>query len=113
MSGDNVLLKIVSIILEPPSSERVVKAFSIIREMIKLDAAVSIYLLGDGIYCGIKGMNLEIINSDNLQVFANKDDLEARGIQEDLLSKRVKCQNNSIEKMIVDIMEQADRIICF
>lgn len=113
MSGDNVLSKIIFIILEPPSSERVVKAFSIMREMINPDAEVSIYLLGDGVYCGVKGVNLEIINSDNLQVFVNKEDIEARGIQNALLLEKVQCQNNSIEKMIVDIMENADRILCF
>ncbi|MEM3587653.1 MAG: DsrH/TusB family sulfur metabolism protein [Candidatus Jordarchaeaceae archaeon] len=107
------MLKIVFIILEPPSSDRAIKAFSMIREMIKRDADVSIYLLGDGVYCGMKGVNLEIINSDNLRVFVNKEDIEARGILDDLLLEKVQCQNNSIERMIVDVMENADRILCF
>ncbi|MGQ9721868.1 MAG: DsrH/TusB family sulfur metabolism protein [Candidatus Jordarchaeum sp.] len=105
--------KIVSIIIAPPISERVVKAFNIINEMIRTDANIFIYLIGDGVYCGIKGMNLSTIDSGRIQVFASKEDLEARGIQEDLLSKDVKCQYDLIEKMIVDIMESADRILCF
>jgi len=111
--GGSVLLKVVSIIMDPPISERVEKAFDLISEIIRTDASVTVYLIGDGVYCGMRGMNLETIDSEHIQVFASKEDLEARGIQEDLLTKRVKCQYNLVEKMVVDIMESADRILCF
>ncbi|MBS7249893.1 MAG: hypothetical protein KIH08_04775 [Candidatus Freyarchaeota archaeon] len=107
------MLNVVSIIMNPPISERVAKAFIIINEMIRAEANVTIYLIGDGVYCGMKGMSLENISSESIRVLASKEDLEARGIQEDLLSQKVKCQYDLIGKMIVDIMESADRILCF
>lgn len=107
------MLKVVSIIIDPPLSERVAKAFDIINEIIRTDANVTVYLIGDGVYCGMRGMTLETIDSERIQVFASKEDLEARGVQEDLLSKRLRCQYDLIGKMIVDIMESADRILCF
>jgi len=104
-------LKIVTIIIDSPGSERAKNALSIVEEASKLGATVSLYLLGNGVYLGTKGF-LERVEP-GVEVYAREEDLEARGIRGDLLSERVRHPPNVLDRMIHEIMEEADRVLCF
>ena len=80
---------------------------------------VSIYLLGNGVYCFRKGFSksetvMDILKDSNksFKIFACLDDLKARGIIVNSLIKDVE-PFITYDEMVVDIMENTDQILSF
>ena len=76
---------------------------------------ISIYLVGNGVYCARKNH----VASDKLKkllqgskIYAKNNDLEARGIKEENLIEGIIpfCQ---YDQMVVDVMENFDQILSF
>lgn len=88
--------------------------FGTFTELLKLYIAgndVSIYLLGNGVYCSRENLEgeLEYIFK-NSQVYAYKNDIEARGIPRNHLKKEV-ILFEDYEEMVKNIMENLDQVI--
>jgi sulfur relay protein TusB/DsrH len=80
---------------------------------------VTIYLLGNGVYCFIAKHSkshavMSILNDSNntSKIYACLDDLKARGISVDRLTKDVDSFV-SYDEMVIDIMENLDQILSF
>jgi sulfur relay protein TusB/DsrH len=78
---------------------------------------VTIYLLGNGVYCVIakhsKFQTLtNILKTSNTNVYACLDDLKARGISVSSISKDVNSFV-SYDEMVIDIMENLDQVFSF
>jgi sulfur relay protein TusB/DsrH len=76
---------------------------------------VSIYLLGNGVYCGREGHSesktiKEILT--NSRIYTCLDDIKARGISDNHLINGVKTFE-SYDDMVIDIMENMDQVMCF
>lgn len=76
---------------------------------------ISIYLLGNGVFCARKGhLNEEKIKKilEKSKIYANSDDLKARGIKkEDIIDEIVPIYNYDV--LVVDVMEKFDQILSF
>ncbi|MDI6643539.1 MAG: DsrH/TusB family sulfur metabolism protein [Methanobacteriaceae archaeon] len=72
---------------------------------------VSIYLIGNGVYCARKksDSNIGRIFKES-NVYAYKHDLEARGIHQNQLNKRI-ILFEDYEKMVTDVMENFHQVI--
>lgn len=80
---------------------------------------VSIYLLGNGVYCFREGyskseMVMDILKDSNksFKIYASLDDLNARGIIVKNLIKDVETIL-TYDEMVVDMMENVDQILSF
>jgi len=76
---------------------------------------VTIYMIGNGVFCARKGhMNEDkILNLlENSLIYANSNDLNARGIKEDDLIDGIKIIQG-YDGLVVEIMEEFDQILSF
>lgn len=76
---------------------------------------ISIYLLGNGVFCARKGHSNQgkIENLiEKARIYANSDDLMARGISEDKLIEGI-TSISGYDGLVVDIMENFDQILSF
>lgn len=76
---------------------------------------VTIYMIGNGVFCARKGHLNEdkILNLlENSLIYANLNDLNARGIKEDDLMDGIKIIQG-YDGLVVDIMEKFDQILSF
>ncbi|MBS7247919.1 MAG: DsrE family protein [Candidatus Freyarchaeota archaeon] len=103
-------MKVVIVVLDPPSSDRARKIMGLLEELAGLGTEVSVYFLGDGVYWGIKGCLDRFANS-RAEFFVEEGDLEARGIQREILSERVNIVSEIVERLVYEIMERAERVI--
>ena len=75
---------------------------------------ITIYLIGNGVYCARKGhksgLLLKIIK--NSRVNALRQDLTARGIRDDQLMEGVESMG-SYDEMVHEIMEKLDQVLSF
>ncbi|MBS7287352.1 MAG: hypothetical protein KIH01_01010 [Candidatus Freyarchaeota archaeon] len=103
-------MRFVVVVLEPPSSDRTRKIVSLLEELVELGADVSVYFLGDGVYWVVKGC-LDRVADGGLKFFAGEGDLEARGIMGELLSEKVKILPDVIDKLVEEVMEEAEMVL--
>lgn len=80
---------------------------------------ISIYLIGNGVYCFRKGhpkasvvMNLLHESNKTSKIYACLDDLKARGIRIESLKEGVEPFND-YDEMVIDIMENMDQVLSF
>jgi tRNA 2-thiouridine synthesizing protein B len=80
---------------------------------------VSIYLLGNGVYCFREGysksemlMDTLMASNNSFKIYACLDDLNARGITVKNLIKDVETIK-TYDEMVVDMMENVDQILSF
>lgn len=80
---------------------------------------ISIYLIGNGVYSFRKGhpkasviMKLLDESDKTSKIFACVDDLKARGIKINSLTKGVKPFDN-YDEMVLDVMENMDQVLSF
>jgi len=76
---------------------------------------VAVYLIGDGVFCAIgKYPSPKLIGllSDGGEIYARKEDLEARGLLSRVLTG-VEIPFDFYDKLIEDVMERADRVMSF
>lgn len=75
---------------------------------------LTIYLIGNGVYCGRKGhrsgLSPHII--ENSRVKALRNDLTARGIRDDQLMGGVEIMQG-YDEMVHEIMEELDQVLSF
>lgn len=76
---------------------------------------ISIYLLGNGVFCARKGHSKQD-EIENLigcaKIYANSSDLMARGISEENLIEGIKSISG-YDGLVVDIMENFDQVLSF
>jgi len=76
---------------------------------------VAVYLIGDGVFCAIgvhPSSKLSGLLSNGGEVYARKEDLEARGLLSRVLTG-VEMLFDFYDKLIEDVMERADRVMSF
>jgi len=76
---------------------------------------VAFYLAGDGVFCAIgkhPSSKLSDLLSNGGEIYARKEDLEARGLLSQVLAG-VEIPSDFYDKLIEDVMEGADRVISF
>jgi len=75
---------------------------------------ITIYLIGNGVYCariGHKsGLSIKIIKNSRVKVM--RQDLSARGIEEEQLMEGVESMG-SYDEMVHEIMEEFDQVLSF
>lgn len=101
----------IGFILTKNSSEEGFKTFIELSKLYIKTNHVSIYLIGNGVYCARKNSDSNvgrIFKESN--VYAYKNDLEARGIHENQLKKRI-ILFEDYEKMVTDVMRNFQQVI--
>jgi len=76
---------------------------------------VAVYLIGDGVFCAVgKHPNAKLsgLLSNGGEIYARKEDLEARGLLSRVLTG-VEMPFDFYDKLIEDVMERADRVMSF
>ena len=76
---------------------------------------VAVYLIGDGVFCAIgkhPSSKLSGLLSNGGEIYARKEDLEARGLLSQVLTG-VAVPSDFYDKLIEDVMERADRVMSF
>jgi tRNA 2-thiouridine synthesizing protein B len=75
---------------------------------------ITIYLIGNGVYCARKGhksgLSIKIIK--NSRVKALRQDLTARGIRDDEILEGVEIMQG-YDEMVHEIMEELDQVLSF
>lgn len=105
----------VGFILTKTPSEKGFSSFLKFVELYQDKNQVSIYLVGNGVYCARKD-NMAIDNIKNLitnaKIYANTDDLKARGIVIEHLINGI-IPFSHYDQIVIDIMESFDQILSF
>ncbi len=105
----------VGFILTKSPSEQGFKTFLKFTELYQDKNQLSIYLMGNGVYCARKdNMAVDKIKNilTNSKIYANSDDLKARGIlTEHLIIGVVPFAH--YDQVVIDIMESFDQILSF
>jgi len=76
---------------------------------------VAVYLIGDGVFSAIgkhPSPKLSGLLSNGGEIYAHKEDLEARGLLSQVLTG-VELPFDFYDKLIEDVMERADRVMSF
>jgi sulfur relay protein TusB/DsrH len=105
------------ILTKTPSEEGFNTFLKLLKIYIENDK-VSIYLLGNGVYCFIEGYSnskrlIDILkDSKALKVYANIDDMRARGLTG---NKLINCVEpfETYDELVKDIMENIDQVLSF
>lgn len=103
-------MRVVAIVFDPPSSDRARKIMSLVGRLAERGAEVLVYLLGDGVYWGVKGC-LDEGDVGGGVFFAGESDLEVRSIRGELLSEKVNVVPEIVGRLVDDVMEWAERVI--
>lgn len=78
---------------------------------------VTVFLLGDGVYCAKKGQkgrfgqNLQSALDAGITIKASKRDLEARAMPDGMVNEAVVVVEDLEKEFIIDTMENAKRVI--
>jgi tRNA 2-thiouridine synthesizing protein B len=105
----------IGLILTKTPAEEGFQTFIQFANMYQGNDEVTIYMVGNGVFSARKGhLNEDLISNllENSIIYANSDDLKARGIKEEDLIEGI----NSIEgydNLVVNIMEKFDQILSF
>ena len=105
----------IGFILTKTPSEKGFNSFLKFTELYQNKNQLSVYLVGNGVYCARKdNMAVDKIKNllNNSKIYANSDDLKARGIQEEHLLNGV-IPFSHYDQMVIDIMESFDQILSF
>ena len=105
----------VGFILTKSPSEKGFSSFLKFAELYQDKNQLSIYLVGNGVYCARKdNMAVDKIKNllNNSKIYTNSDDLKARGIlTEHLINGLVPFSH--YDQVVIDIMEHFDQILSF
>ena len=105
-------------ILTKTPSEEGFRTFLKFLEIYIANEDVSIYLLGNGVYCFVEGQSksLRLMNmlqkSKASKIYACLDDLKARGLNANKLFDYVESFD-TYDKIVHDIMENMDQVFSF
>ena len=100
----------IGFILTKSPSEQGFNSFLKLTELFQGKNHLSVYLVGNGVYCARKDNIKNIIS--NSKIYANSDDLKARGIAIEHLIKGI-IPFSHYDQMVIDIMESFDQILSF
>jgi sulfur relay protein TusB/DsrH len=81
------------------------------------DDEVMVYLIGDGVLCAKKGQkgfvgeNLKSALENGVTIKASENDLSARALSPDHVEPGVEIVGDIESELVVDVMENADRVI--
>ncbi len=102
-------------ILTKTPSEKGFNSFLKFVELYQNKNQLSIYLVGNGVYCARKD-NMAFDKIKNLlndsKIYANSDDLKARGISIENLINGI-IQFSHYDQMVIDIMDNFDQVLSF
>lgn len=104
----------IGFILTKSSSEQGFKTFIDFSKLHVGNENISIYLVGNGVYCARKSYSnpdLEVIFG-NSKVYLYENDLKARGIQ----TEEIKCDIilfYNYDDMVIDVMENFNQVVSF
>lgn len=105
----------IGIILTKTPAEEGFQTFIQFANLYQGKDEVTIYMIGNGVFCARKGhLNEDIILNllENSLIYANSNDLNARGIKKDDLIDGIKIIPG-YDGLVVDIMEEFDQILSF
>lgn len=105
----------IGFILTKTPAEESFKSFLKFVNLYQGKEEVSIYLLGNGVFCARKGhSNQDEIEklTKNSKVYAYLDDLMARGIDENNLMDGITVFD-SYDNLVIAIMENFDQVLSF
>lgn len=112
------MTKVCLMITKPPHSEEETERFyGLVERAYERNMDVTVYLLGDGILCvkkgqqGIIGRNIRSALEHGVVIKASAKDLRARAFSEEQVETGVEIIEELEEQFVVDIMENADRVI--
>ena len=110
--------RICLLITKPPhSDENAERMCGLSKTANESGMEVAVYLLGDGVLCAKKnqkgyiGQQIKNAIETGVTVRASLDDLEARAIPKEQVEAGIEVVENFEETFIVDVMENADRVI--
>lgn len=102
-------------ILTKTPSEQGFSTFLKFTDLYQDKNQLSVYLVGNGVYCARKDhMAVDKIKNllNNSKIYANSDDLKARGIAIEHLINGV-IPFSHYDQVVIDIMENFDQILSF
>lgn len=105
----------VGLILTKTPAEEGFKTFLEFANIYHGREKASIYFIGNGVFSARKGhLNQGEIEklTENTQIYANSEDLKARGIEEDDLIDGIMLIEG-YDDLVVNIMEEFDQILSF
>jgi len=105
----------IGFILTKTPAEESFKSFLKFVNMYTEEDKISVYLLGNGVFCARKGyLNQAEMGklARNSKVYAYLDDLMARGIDKTDLIDKITIFD-SYDHLVIDIMENFDQILSF
>ena len=107
-----------TLITRPPHSEEDTQhMFGPIHAAQDKGMEVSMFLLGDGVLCGKKGLkgpvgeNMVNALSSNVSIKASKKDLQARAIANEQVTQGIEIVDDLEGDFVETTMEKADRVI--
>lgn len=104
----------IGFILTKSSSEQGFKTFIDFSQLYAGNDNVSIYLVGNGVYCARKSYSnpdLEMI-FENSKVFVHENDLKARGIGTEQIKDGI-TPFYQYDDMVIDVMENFNQVVSF
>lgn len=105
----------IGFILTKSPSEMSFSSFIKFAELYQDNDQISIYLVGNSVYCARKGnIAFDKIKKllNNSKIYANSDDLKARGILTEHLINGV-IPFSHYDQVVIDIMENFDQTLSF
>lgn len=104
----------IGFILTKSPSEHGFKTFIDFSKLYISNDQISIYLVGNGVYCARKGYSNPDIETlfKNSNVHVSDDDLKARGIDYEQIKDDLMVFSQ-YDDMIIDIMEKLNQVISF
>lgn len=104
----------IGFILTKSPSEQGFKTFTDYSQLYIDNDQISVYLVGNGVYCSRKGYCnsvLEILFK-NSKVYVSLNDLKARGIEKDQIKKGLVLFSEYTD-LVIDVMENLNQVITF
>ena len=110
--------RICLLITKPPHSDDGQERMCGIAQRAKeREMDVTVYLLGDGVFCAKKGQkghmgeSIRMALENNVSILASAKDLRARALPEDQLEEGVVLVEEIESEFVEDMMENSERVI--
>ncbi len=103
----------IGFILTKSPFEQVFKTFMDFAQLYVHKDQISIYLVGNGVYCARNYPNPDLDRLfNNSKVYVLSNDLKARGIKDDQVKEGLMVFHE-YDDLVIDVMENFDQVVSF